>query len=107
VECTGVADVLAQAVRVLRIGGSCAMLGLPALDAEVSLPMLHLLNGRSVRGVMEGDSNPAAFIPQLIEYWREGRFPFERLVRKFPLHEINEAVAAVESGGVIKAILVP
>ena len=107
VECSGVPEVLAQAVRVLRIGGSCAMLGLPAAAAEVSLPMLHLLNGRSVRGVMEGDSDPARFIPQLIDYWRQGRFPFERLVQSFPLREINEAIAAVERGGVIKAILVP
>ncbi|WP_028078962.1 NAD(P)-dependent alcohol dehydrogenase [Solimonas soli] len=107
VECTGVPDVLTQAVRVLRVGGSCAMLGLPAVGVEVSLPMLHLLNGRSVHGVMEGDSDPATFIPQLIGHWRAGRFPFERLLTRFALADVNVAMAAAKRGDVIKAVVVP
>lgn len=107
VECTAQASVLEQAVRVLRPAGSCVLLGMAAPDAEVRLNMLSLLNGRSLRGVMEGDSVPQTFIPRLIELWRCGEFPFERLVRYFPLSDINEAVAAAERGELIKAILTP
>lgn len=54
--------------------------------------------GRTVRGIIEGDSIPDVFIPQLVDLWHQGRFPFDKLVRFFPLEQINEAVAAYESG---------
>jgi aryl-alcohol dehydrogenase len=36
--------------------------------------------GRSVRGIMMGDAIPQLFIPQLVELYRSGAFPFDRLV---------------------------
>jgi aryl-alcohol dehydrogenase len=104
-ECTGSPVVLRQAVEVLRATGECALVGTSAPGANVELDMRHLLMGRKVRGVIEGDSIPDTFIPELIELWREGRFPFERLYRFYELAEINEAVEAAESGDVLKPIL--
>jgi len=107
IDCTGRPEVLRKAVDLLAPGGSCALVGVADRKAEVSLSMGGLLNGRSVRGVMEGDSVPEQFIPQLVELWREGRLPFDRFVRFFDLADINEAVAACEAGQVMKAILRP
>jgi Zn-dependent alcohol dehydrogenase len=56
--------------------------------------------------VIEGDADPQAFIPRLIELYRDGKFPFDRLVRTFPFEQINEAIAAAEAGSVVKPILV-
>jgi len=47
------------------------------------------------------------FLPQLIRFWREGRFPFDRLVRTYPLAEINAAEADSLSGRTIKPVLIP
>lgn len=44
---------------------------------------------------------------QLVDLWHQGRFPFDKLVRFFPLSQINEAVHASESGQILKAILRP
>jgi len=107
IETTGHAALVRQAVEALRPGGSCVMLGTAARAAEVSLNLMFMLNGRSLRGVMEGDSVPEVFIPQLIELWRHGCFPFDRLVQFFDLAQIEQAVEAVEQGRVIKAILRP
>ena len=54
---------------------------------------------------MEGDSDPKVFIPQLIKYYDEGRFPFNRLIDYFPFKALNEAVRAQESGQSIKPVL--
>jgi len=35
--------------------------------------------GQTVRGIIEGDSDPDVFLPILIEHWRAGRLPLERL----------------------------
>lgn len=106
-ECTGIPTVVRQAVDGLRLTGTCGIIGVAPLGTEVSLDMNSLLFGRSVRGIIEGDSVPDIFIPQMIELWRQGRFPFDRLIRFYPLSQIEEAAEASERGEVLKAVLRP
>jgi len=63
--------------------------------------------GLTVKGIVEGDSDPSEFIPELIGHYRAGRFPFDKMITTFPLSAINEAVAAQHRGDVVKAVLVP
>jgi aryl-alcohol dehydrogenase len=81
--------------------------GSAPVGTDVNIDLGHLLSGRTLCGTMEGDSNPALFIPQLLEYWKQGRFPFERLLRFYALDDINRAVHDVERGETIKAVLRP
>ncbi|MFL8999573.1 NAD(P)-dependent alcohol dehydrogenase [Pseudomonas azerbaijanorientalis] len=104
-ECTGSPMILRQAVEALRPTGECGYVGTPAPGVQVELDMRTLLMGRTLRGVIEGDSIPDLFIPELIQLWRQGRFPFERLYSFFDLAQINQAIEAAESGEVLKPIL--
>jgi aryl-alcohol dehydrogenase len=106
-ECTGIPSVCRQAVDALRLTGTCGIIGVSPLGTEILLDMNSLLFGRSVRGIIEGDSIPDIFIPQLVELWRQGRFPFDRLIQIFPLSDVEEAARATERGEVLKPILVP
>jgi aryl-alcohol dehydrogenase len=106
-ECTGLPKVVRQAVDCLRLTGTCGVIGVAPLGTEVALDLNGILFGRTVRGIIEGDSIPDIFIPQLVDLWRQGRFPFDRLIKKFPLSEINKAVDASERGEVLKAIVIP
>jgi Zn-dependent alcohol dehydrogenase len=63
--------------------------------------------GQSVKGVVEGDSEPAVLIPRLIALDREGRFPVDRLVKAYSLDDINQAVADHHSAKCVKAVLIP
>jgi len=47
----------------------------------------------------------AVLIPRILELYRQDRFPLDRLVRTFPLADINTAVAASRAGSVVKAVL--
>ncbi len=87
--------------------GICGVIGVAPLGTEVSLDINGILFGRTVRGIIEGDSIPDRFIPELIELHRQGRFPFDRLVRFYPFSDIQEAVDATERGEVLKAVLRP
>jgi aryl-alcohol dehydrogenase len=71
------------------------------------LDMNAILFGRSARGIIEGDSIPQLFIPRLIELYKQGRFPFDRLIRFYDLDAINEAVHDTENGKVLKAVVRP
>jgi aryl-alcohol dehydrogenase len=61
--------------------------------------------GRKVRGIVEGDSDPEIFIPQLIELQKQGRFPYDRLLTFYEMEGINQAIADSESGTVVKPIV--
>ena len=65
-----------------------------------------MLGGKSLIGVTEGYSNPKVFIPQMIEYQRQGRFPVEKLMKFYGFDEINRAFDDSNSGRTIKAVLV-
>lgn len=104
-ECTGVPQVFRQAVDCLTLTGVCGLVGGAPLGTEVSLDMNSILFGRTVRGVVEGDSIPDIFIPQLIELYKMGRFPFDRLIRYYPFEEINKAAEDSGSGRELKPVL--
>lgn len=107
VEATGLPAVLRQAVDALASPGTCAVVGAAPLGTEVSLDMSTLLAGRQVIGVIEGYSVPDVFIPRLVALHAAGRFPFDRMVKRYPLAGINQAVADSLDGTAIKPVLVP
>jgi aryl-alcohol dehydrogenase len=104
-ECTGIPAVFRQSVDALAMTGVCGLIGVAPFGVEVSLDMQTILNGRTIRGVVEGDSIPDIFIPQLIELYRQGRFPFDRMITFYPFDQINKAVEDSEKGKALKAVL--
>jgi aryl-alcohol dehydrogenase len=108
-ECTGISKVLRQAVDSLMMGGPrcgvCGLLGSVPPGTEVTLDMEKILNGRTVRGILAGDSVADQFIPILIDFYLQGRFPFDRMIRFYPFQEINRAVEDMVKGTVLKPVL--
>jgi aryl-alcohol dehydrogenase len=106
-ECTALPKVFRQAVDCIRVAGTCGLIGVSGPGVDVSLEMATILDARTIKGVVEGDSNPDIFIPQLIELYQRGRFPFDQMIRAYPLEELNQAVADSEKGRVLKAVVHP
>jgi aryl-alcohol dehydrogenase len=106
-ECTGLPTVFRQAVDCLAVPGVCGLVGAAPLGTEVTLDMNSILFGRTVLGIIEGQSVPDVFIPKLVELYRRGLLPLEKIVRYYALDEIAQAVRDAESGAVVKAVLRP
>jgi aryl-alcohol dehydrogenase len=104
-EAVGAPEVVASAVRALASPGTCATVGFRGTPNPVTIDQGRLLYGRTLTGVIEGDADPQAFIPELIDMHRGGRLPFERLITTFPFAEIEEALRSAERGEVVKAVL--
>jgi aryl-alcohol dehydrogenase len=105
-ETTAVPEVLRQAVDALAPLGVCGLIGAARLGTEFSLDMNDvLIPGKTVRGIVEGDSVPDIFIPRLIELYDQGRFPFDRLIEFYDLEGINQAAGDSEEGSVLKPVL--
>ncbi len=105
VDTTGVGPVIRAGVEALATRGQLVMLAVTPPGTEITLNPNMLLGGKALRGVVEGDADPQAFIPQLIARHRAGRFPHDRLVTTYPFAAINEAVADMRAGKVIKPVL--
>ncbi len=98
-------NVFRQAVDSLKMLGTCGLIGGMAPGTEVHIEANHLLPGRTVRGIIQGDSVPHVFIPQLIELYMQGRFPFDRLIRFYELEKINQSCADMGTRKAIKPVL--
>jgi aryl-alcohol dehydrogenase len=106
VETTGVPAVYRQSVEALSAHGRCALLGASPPGTEVTLDMNILLtDGKGTIGVIEGEAVPQSFIPMLIELYKQGLFPFDKLIKMYDMKDINQAVKDSEAGGTIKPVI--
>jgi aryl-alcohol dehydrogenase len=97
VETTGVPDLHRLAVDVLNPRGTVALLTGEQGEA--------FSDGRKTLGIIQGDAVPQQFIPGLIELYRAGQFPFDRLEKFYAFRDINRAIADSRRGGTIKPVL--
>jgi aryl-alcohol dehydrogenase len=105
-DTTGLAPVIRSAVEALAPRGTCGILGASATGTEITLDEVHFMSGgRRLMGIVEGESHPDTFIPQLIDMYRNGDFPFDRLVTYYDLDQIDQAFADGEAGRTIKPIV--
>lgn len=105
IDTTGVPSLVAAAVARLARRGTCALLG-GSSDRSLTVDMVGLIPGKVITGVVEGDADPQSLIPELVELFRAGQFPVDRLIRHFPFDNINEAMAAGHDGSVVKPVVV-
>jgi aryl-alcohol dehydrogenase len=96
--------IFTQAMESLAPRGVAGFVGAPFTAWTPDMFQI-LSGGRTLRGIIGGDSSPGSFIPLLIEYYRQGRLPFDRLIRFYPFREIAQAFADCEQGTTVKAVL--
>src|SRR5262249_55714220 len=105
VETSALPSVFREAVDCLMPAGTCVLLGSARKRTEVFFETPLLQNGRTVRGVIQGDSVPKELIPFLFTHIMTDRFLIDRLITFYPLAEINRAAAESSAGKAIKPVL--
>jgi aryl-alcohol dehydrogenase len=104
-ETSAVPAVLREAVEVLLPNGTCILVGSARPGVDIALDMSFLQNGRTVRGVIQGDSEPQTFIPELVDLMLAGKLPVERMMTFYALADIDRAAAEAAAGTTIKPVL--
>jgi aryl-alcohol dehydrogenase len=105
IEATGSPAALAQAILSLSPLGTCAILSTYPRGTTIPLDVNHMIDGRRVMGVSEGDSDPRRFIPALVKLYEQGRLPIDALIRNYPFDQIERAAADAQAGVAIKPVL--
>ena len=104
IDTSGVADFVKKALASCRFMGTAVVLGATG-DVSFNIQQELMGEAKSLIGIVEGDAIPKLFIPKLLEYYRKGQFPFDKLIKFYPFEEINTAFEESHKGKCIKAVL--
>ncbi|RNL63278.1 NAD(P)-dependent alcohol dehydrogenase [Nocardioides marmoriginsengisoli] len=105
IDTTAISAVVKQAQQALKVRGTLVALGLGA--EEYAIDAIDLLQtGKVIKASIEGDSDPLEMVPRLIDLNAAGEFDVDDLITTYPFSEINQAVADVLAGKVVKPVLV-
>ncbi|SMR48344.1 unnamed protein product [Zymoseptoria tritici ST99CH_1E4] len=111
--CTHILDttpsvvVLEQCLEAARNNGTVFQVGVKPVGAKLELDLLpHMVHGRKLVGVIEGDRDPIEALPELLQWCKDGTLPVEKMVTEFEVEEFEKARKAMEDGSVVKSVLV-
>lgn len=105
-DTTGAPALVAAAIDSLKKMGTCALAATMG-DREYSLQLGFKVQGNAARivGVQEGDSNYPLFLPTLIKFYKDGLFPFDKMIKFYDFCDIEQAFEDSLSGKTIKPVI--
>ena len=107
IDNTGNPDIIRFGYEAVKPQGRVVLVGVPRKGSDTTLYTLPLHFGKSLRGSHGGEAEPHLDIPRYYELYRKGRLELKSLItQRFPLDDINDAIAAMRNGRVAGRCLV-
>ena len=109
IEATGRGEAMLAAVLSTRTRGAAVLIGIPRADTVVPLPALTIPRmERRVLGSIYGSAKPERDFPKILDVYRAGRLPLDRLVsHTLPLEGVDRAFELMNSGEALRVVLDP
>ncbi|MDQ1294697.1 MAG: aryl-alcohol dehydrogenase [Actinomycetota bacterium] len=105
-DTTGDPTVVHAALGALGTRGALALCGAPPPGTEFAVDIQSMLAGKRIVGLTMGDAVPADLVPSLVALHASGQLPLERLIRHYPLDDIEQAVSDMHTGRTVKPVIV-
>lgn len=103
VETTGLESTTKDAIHSLGFGGEGALV---AVANHVEFDNFYMsIYGKKLHTITMGEAITQEIIPKLIDLYKRGLFPFDKLIKYYEFENINQALADAKSGAVIKPVL--
>jgi Zn-dependent alcohol dehydrogenase len=104
----GAKPAIEQAFGLLARGGAAVVVGMPASGVTAAFdPSSLAAYGQRVLGSKMGSARVRTDIPMLVDLYRQGRLKLDELISgRYPLEEINEAVASAKRGEALRNVVV-
>ena len=97
---------LEDALECIGRGGKIGIVSYPHGGEKFPFTTKNLfLHVASIQGIIQGHAVSGRFIPKLIEWQRQGVFPYQKLIKTYAFSDINEAFRDAASGTVVKPVL--
>jgi len=107
IDTTGAPVLMDAGIQFTRNRGKYIQVGSPPPDYQLSsVNGFELMcSGKSWIGAIEGGSHPPDYVPKMIQWYREGKFPIDKLMKLMPVGQFEQALHEMHSGETIKPIL--
>jgi S-(hydroxymethyl)glutathione dehydrogenase/alcohol dehydrogenase len=106
-EVIGLPETITQAYATARRGGTVTIVGMPRMDAMVTLPAFGLFyDEKRILGCVYGSAQVRRDFPRFVSLVETGRLDLESMVsRRITLDGVNDAFRAMEAGEVIRSVI--
>ncbi len=104
----GRADAIEQGLTSVRRGGTLVVVGMPPAGESFGVVAVDLVHDDvRILGSKMGSTRFETAVPRIVELYEEGRLKLDELITaRFPLEEINEAIAAARDGDTRRNVIV-
>jgi Zn-dependent alcohol dehydrogenase len=107
IETTGVISVINSAIQAMGKNAKLIQVGIPRVGSELTLPLNEFFNAtKTFESHLLGNTTGQEMVPKMIQWYREGKFPLEKIVKFFPVEDALKALEGMESGTAIKPVIV-
>lgn len=108
-DVAGSAITTRQAIDILGLGGAAVIVGLPPTGVEVAFqPLVLAESEQRILGSNYGSIRPSVDIPALVDRYMAGDLRLDELITgRRPLSEAQEALEELQSGHVMRTLLLP
>ncbi|KAH7153661.1 hypothetical protein EDB81DRAFT_932349 [Dactylonectria macrodidyma] len=107
IDTTGVLPVIQQALDMTSVLGKMILLGMSKASIEIDITKFKL-TGKTLLGSVQGDATASKYVLQMIQWYREGQFPIDKLTSFYKAsiaEDINLALRDMKIGKTVKPIL--
>lgn len=106
-ESTGHAELIVTALDSLRSEGTEVFVSATGPQMISFMPDLQMMSQcKTLTGVVEGASDPQTFIPLLVQFYKEGKLPLDKITKFYSFDELDKAFEDSHTGATIKPVIV-
>lgn len=107
-EAIGSAETTLTAYKLIRRGGSVVVVGIPDLEANLTLPLAEIpVMEKSILGSFYGSGDIRIELITLLELYQAGRINLENLItNRYRLEEINDGFKDLEAGKNARGVII-
>jgi Zn-dependent alcohol dehydrogenase len=107
VDTTGFLPIMEKGIEFTAVKGRYVQVGSAPMDKPISYNMfLFMCAGKSILGAVEGDVIPQDYVPKMVQWWREGKLPIEKLTKFFKAEDFAQGIQEMHDGSTVKPIIV-
>jgi NDMA-dependent alcohol dehydrogenase len=107
-EVVGLEASIDQAIAMTRRGGQAVLVGLPRMDAMITVPAFlgAVMAAKTITGCWYGSADVRRDVPLLVEHYRNGALKLDELISAtITLDEVNDAFEAMKSGDLARSVI--
>ncbi|KAK7223391.1 hypothetical protein V2G26_011394 [Clonostachys chloroleuca] len=104
IDTTGALPVIQQALDMTSVLGKMVLLGMSGASIEVDITKFKM-TGKTLLGSVQGDAVASVYVPRMIQWYREGLFPIDRLIKFYRAEDVNLALEEMKVGKTVKPVI--